>query len=125
MISNFEALTHELSDEEKRLLPILIAGFKRHGYNEPIKSDDVISLINAKLRALNLTQRVTGVRLRKMVNFIRANGIIPLIATSNGYYTSYNPDEIEKQIQSLKDRAAAMLIAAKGLERFLNNMSNE
>ncbi|MBK9258081.1 MAG: hypothetical protein IPM42_21775 [Saprospiraceae bacterium] len=55
--------------------------------------------------------------MRKLVNHIRSHGI-PIIATSSGYYCSTNLNDVGSQINSLKQRADAMLHAAKGLEDY-------
>jgi hypothetical protein len=41
--------------------------------------------------------------------------MLPLIATSDGYYVSYDKIEIEKQIQSLKERAESINRCANGM----------
>jgi len=53
--------------------------------------------------------------LRKLTHFLRCNSILPLIATSKGYYVSYDNAEIDKQIKSLQERAAAIIESANGL----------
>jgi tetrahydromethanopterin S-methyltransferase subunit B len=50
---------------------------------------------------------------------IRSKGILPLIATSNGYYCSYDKQEIMEQIKSLQERADAIINSANGLKKFL------
>jgi hypothetical protein len=54
-----------------------------------------------------------------MVNYIRTNGIIPLIATSNGYFTSDCKETIQEQIKSLQERANSIERCAAGLRKFL------
>lgn len=120
MIENFEEITEELSEEEKKLIPILIKGFLAHNKNNPIKSKDICEAINNKRVLYGLKRQFNGVRLRKITNYIRSNGILPLIATSDGYYTSNDTSEIKKQIESLKQRANAILNSATGLEIFIN-----
>jgi len=53
-----------------------------------------------------------------MVNFIRVNSLIPLIATSEGYFVSYDKEEIMKEIKSMDERASAIIGAANGLRIF-------
>ena len=45
--------------------------------------------------------------------------MIPLIATSNGYYVDYSKETLEAQIKSLKERASSINRCAQGLETFL------
>lgn len=114
MITNFEEITQELSEVELLLLPKIIAGFKNYSVNNPIKEPDIVRRFNERN-----TIKLSGARLRKIVNHIRTNGLLPLIATSKGYYVSYDRSEIEKQIESLKQRANSINNCANGLNRFI------
>lgn len=119
MITNFEQITAELNVSEKKLIRILVKGFEFHKKGNPILAPEIVKKINEK----KLTPKpVTEARLRKMCNFIRRNGILPLIATSKGYYISTNKEEILSQAQSLKDRAEAILKARTGLLTFINQI---
>jgi len=119
MITNFEVITSELTDHELKLIPILIAGFKTHGKDNPIKAPDIVRKMNDFLKETGSNLRMTEARLRKCVNHIRTNGLLPLIATSNGYFCSLNPDVIRSQVKSLQERARSIRDCANGLERFL------
>jgi len=120
MVTNFELITPELSDDEFRLIPYLVAGFRLHPKSDPIKSPLIVEAINSKKEAWGIKGKFTDVRLRKCVNYIRSKGMIPLIATSDGYYTSWDKADIQKQIQSLHERASSILTCAEGLKLFLN-----
>ena len=63
--------------------------------------------------------RLTQPRLRKLVNYIRSNSLIPLIATSNGYFTTDCKQTIQEQIKSLQERANSIERCAQGLKKFL------
>ena len=119
MVTNFEFLTREMTDEEKKLVPILIKGFSTKTKDNPIKAPEIVQAINAKRLSFGLKSNFSEVRLRKIVNFIRAEGILPLIATSNGYYCSKDKEEIKSQIESLTQRADAIMSSANGLNKFL------
>lgn len=114
MITNFEEITYDLTDEELQIVNLLIRGFKNHTSKNPIKAPEIVSAINVKY---NL--KLSEPRLRKLCNYIRSNGLLPLIATSKGYYCSYDKTEIEQQIQSLRERADAIYQSANGLTKFL------
>jgi hypothetical protein len=120
MITNFETHTDELNPEEIKLIPILVNGFKRHNKNNPIKAPEIIKAINDKRGKLMLKNKFSEPRLRKCSNYIRTNGILPLIATSQGYYVSFDRDEILAQVESLNQRANSILKSAEGLKQFLN-----
>jgi len=113
MITNFENITKDLTTEEKRLIPVLIGGFKLKTKSNPVKAPDIIS------RLRESGYKITQPRLRKLCNLIRSESIIPLIATSKGYFVSYDKEEIRKQVLSLQERSDAILNSAKGLEQFL------
>ena len=50
------------------------------------------------------------------INDYSAEGILPVIATSRGYYISYDKGEIQAQIDSLESRKDAIEVAIKGLK---------
>jgi hypothetical protein len=115
MIINFEEITTELTEVEKAILPQLIIGFKNYSKDNPIKEPLIVSRFNSRSNNVKLT----GVRLRKLVNYIRTNGLLPLIATSKGYYVSYEKEEIQAQIKSLKQRASSIENCADGLLKYI------
>lgn len=118
MITNFEHYTLELTDEEKKLIPLLINGFSKRTKDNPIKAPELIQRMNENREKYGI-KTITEPRLRKLCNFIRSKGILPLIATSDGYYCSHDKTEIQRQIQSLIERADAIYNSANGLKRFL------
>lgn len=115
MVTNFEQITTELTDYELSIVPAIISGFKRYSKENPIKSADVVERFNN----YNGTKILTDARLRKIVNHIRTNGMLPLIATSNGYYVSNDKQEILKQIESLEQRSRSIDNCAKGLRKLI------
>jgi len=124
MLTNFEEITIDLTNEELLILPHLVKGFKLHNESNPIKSHNIIQAFNSYLKTENIKYNLTDVKLRKFCNHIRTHSIIPLIATSNGYYVSYNDLEIEQQIKSLKERARSILQCAEGLEKILKQKNS-
>jgi hypothetical protein len=121
MITNFEDITHELTEDEKKLIPVLIKGFKNHKKENPIRAQKIVAAINSSQEKFKIIPNYvfSEVRLRRLCNFIRSKGILPLMATSKGYYVSYDKAEIESQIKSLTERGEAIINSAKGLHRFL------
>ena len=113
MITNFEEITKDLSQQETKLLNSLIRGFYNHGKGNPITEPEIRKRLAAK------GIKISGARLRKLCNLIRVAGLAPLIATSKGYYVSKDYSEIRKQIKSLEERAAAITAAANGLKVFI------
>jgi len=119
MITNFEEHTHELTNEEMEILPIVVHGFRNYKKDNPIKAELIVTRMNEFLSARGFKTKMSQPRLRKMVNYIRTNGIIPLIATSNGYFTSDCKETIQEQIKSLQERANSIGRCAAGLRKFL------
>ena len=118
-ITNFENYTHELTDQEMEILPIVIHGFRAYKKNNPIKAELIVKRMNQFLADRKYKIRLTGPRLRKLVNYIRSNSLLPLIATSQGYFTTDCKETIENQIKSLYERANSIERCANGLKEFL------
>ena len=114
MITNFENITGEMTEDEKKLVPIIIRGFTAYGKDNPIKAPEIIKRLKLK------GYKISEPRLRKIVNFIRAESILPLIATSKGYFVSYDREVVAEQIKSLEERADSISHSAQGLRKFLN-----
>jgi len=119
MIVNFEDITQELNEDELKLIPILINGFSNHSESNPIKAPVIVEKVNSILHLKDLKIKITEPRLRKCCNYIRTNALLPLIATSNGYFVSKDPVIISSQIKSLRQRATSINSCADGLEKFL------
>lgn len=121
MLTNFEDITQELSEDELSIVPVLILGFQNRTKENPIKAPNVVIKVNEYLRANNYKIKLTEPRLRKIVNHIRTNALLPLIATSNGYYVSNDRQEILNQIESLEQKANSIARCALGLKKFIKN----
>lgn len=119
MIRNFEDYTNELNHEELRLVPLVINGFKKYNIESPIKSAEVVSKLNKYLAENDWKIKMSGVRLRKIVNHIRSNSLLPLMASSKGYYVSNDAEHIKEQIVSLEQRASSIQRCADGLRKYL------
>ena len=119
MITNFEEYTHELTSEEMEILQLVIYGFRAYKKTNPIKAELIVKRMNLYLENNGYKIRLTQPRLRKLVNYIRSNGLLPLIANSHGYFTTDCKQTIQEQIKSLKERANSIKRCASGLEKFL------
>ena len=118
MINNFEDFTEELSPDELKLVAPLMNGLRTKTKQTPIKAPEIVKAMNV-LAEKNGLIKITESRLRKLVNHIRMKGILPIIATSQGYYVSYDKQEITDQINSLTQRANSILKSTDGLRNFL------
>ena len=88
MITNFEEFTSELTEDELKLINPLISGLKSKTKENPIKADAIVIGMNNFAKEKGLP-KITDARLRKIVNYIRSNGVLPKITTSKRYYVSY------------------------------------
>ena len=124
MIENFEYITIELTDDEKKLIQPMIAGFKKRTVENPIKAPDIVKAINISFYETGvINKKFSEVKLRKIVNYIRSYSLLPLIATSKGYYTSYNAEDIESQIRSLGQRVSSIQSCMNGLKKIKININ--
>lgn len=124
MLINFEQITEDLTEEENSYLPDIKKGIEIYlsaSINKPIRQKELVEMLNQNLQREHgpIRFNLTVVRLRKFFNYFRSNGIIPIIATSEGCYITNNKEEIEKQILSLEQRAKQILRAADGMKKLL------
>lgn len=105
MIVNFELLTKWLTDFEIELLPIIAQALSRKkGKAQAITNEAMCKGLWDKMKV-----KVTPARIRKIINFIRNHDLVKgLIATSDGYYVSRDPEELISYIDSLDGRESAI-----------------
>lgn len=117
MIPGFEEYTQPLSDEEKKMVPVLVNILSKcKGENNALKSKDIIRQIKG----------LTDARLRKLINHIRINDLVScLIATSKGYYIENDEKKVSRYVDSLTSRAEAILYVAKKLKKQLNDKNTK
>lgn len=113
MLKNFEKITVELTAQEIEYVEFLGQWFMANqGKKNTLKNSDIASLINRMFE-----KKISEPRVRKVVQFLRTNGLPNLIATSNGYFYSENIEEIESWVISLKQREAAIREIREKAER--------
>jgi hypothetical protein len=116
MINGHIEYTQELNDEELMLAKRLVSAFKKRTKDNPVTAPEIVSGVNANVP---LTQKFSERRLRKIINYYRVQGILPIISTSKGYHTSYEVEDIQHMITSLSQRANSILEACYGLQRII------
>ena len=124
MITNFNNITEDLTEIEISFKPDIQKYLEELLFNKktkPVKQKDIVDNINYRLYMEHGQHGLimSTVRLRKYFNHFRSQGIIPLVATSEGCYITSDKTEIEKQILSMKERARQIMRAADGLGKFL------
>jgi len=121
MIQGFEQQTAPLSEyEQKTLLPVLVRGLQ-----VKVGADRVVagSAIVRGMKQYGF--KIDGPRLRKIINHIRTNDLIPgLVSNGQGYYIATSADEIEDCIESIQGRIASQQEIVKALQRQKRNFSN-
>lgn len=106
MINGFEKFTKDLNDYEKNtLLPIMCKCFANHiGKENAVTNATICEKMNDKGY-----EKVSEARVRKIINYIRTNNLVPrLMASGNGYYITNNSDELKDYIESLIGRKEAI-----------------
>lgn len=119
MVLNFADQTHELTDVEVYLLDFVKELFMQHDEINPVKGYRICERVNVQCDREGINYRLSEPRLRKMVNYFRSNSVLPLLATSQGYYVTNNKVLIKQQIESLCQRAGSIANCASGLNNFL------
>ena len=120
MITNFTNITYELTPDELKHVNSLVLALKLRTKESAIKAPEIVKSMNIFAERHDLC-KMTDARLRKCINYIRSNSILPVIATSNGYYCSYDEKELSDQIKSLTERANSIMDTVFGLNKILKN----
>lgn len=104
MIEGFEKYTYELTDQEKEILPGMVEGLKRKiGSNNAITNKSICDAYK------KIGKKIDPPRVRKLIHYIRINGLVPrLVASSKGYYVANNKEDLNRYITSLEQREAAI-----------------
>ena len=113
MIKGFDEQTQPLTEyEERYLLPVVIAGLKtKRGAESAVTNNYIVSKLKPRYK-------VDAPRLRKIINHIRVNDLLPgLIATNNGYYLATSETEINDYVDSLRGREDAIRAVRMAMER--------
>lgn len=76
----------------------------------------IVDWLNYKQERIGFKSAMTETRLRKCINYIRTNGLLPVIADDNGYYLTNDPIVIREMAESLRRRVASINAAASGLD---------
>lgn len=122
MITNFENITVDLSQSDKIYESYLYALLRKHvGETNALKSNDIVDIVNQIIANKHGIEeaKFTEVRLRKFINYYRVNGLVPVCATSKGYFITFENSVLESQCKSLEERANGINLAAKGLRKWI------
>lgn len=113
MLKGFESETAPLNDYEERvLLPVMVGSLRRkQGKAMAVKNGYICDRLKA------LGYEINEARVRKLINHIRINGLVPrLIATSAGYYITSDRKELADYIESLRGRENSIRAVREAME---------
>ena len=104
MIINFEEYTHELTPNEKKMVPRVVQGlWRKVGEEKAVTNKVIVSVLKSE------GYNTSTPRIRKIINFLRCSGIISdLVSTSKGYYRATTQTEIDIYRESLQQRIGAI-----------------
>ena len=113
MIEGFDRETQPLTEDEMRMVPKIILGMRNKvGKARAITSTNICKGMKANGYDLNDS------RLRKIMNHIRINNLLPCICGSGkGYYIAGDREEMENYIRSLTGRLQAMVALRNSMEQ--------
>lgn len=113
MIEGFDLHTAPLSDYEKQMAIVIANGLKNKvGKEMAVTSSHIID----KMKGAGW--EISGSRLRKIINYIRINGMVRnLVSNSKGYYRTLKQKEVDKYVISLHQRAEAIRAVADSFKR--------
>lgn len=105
-----KVINTKVSETEINVAKKLASLFKTDhvGKDEAITSKELLKFLSK-----NGLYNATDVTVRRLVNYIRTNGLAKnLIATTSGYYIENNKTAVRAYVLSLKNRANAILSIA-------------
>tara|TARA_R100000951_G_scaffold116523_2_gene128779 strand:- start:1422 stop:1769 length:348 start_codon:yes stop_codon:yes gene_type:complete len=114
MIYGFKKETEPLNDYERDiLLPAIVKGLQtKIGKHNAITNIKMIKALH-----VHGYKSLSEPRIRKIINFIRIQGlIINLIASNKGYWIEENINERRKYVKGVKQRAESMLASLQNIE---------
>jgi hypothetical protein len=109
MIANFEELTYQITENEKRCAKFIEAVLRK--YNKFYTNKQLRKLIFE--RSGNEPEfELADSRIRVIMNYLRRTTAPNIIASSNGYKITEDIDELNKYLESLYDRIDAIKVIA-------------
>lgn len=125
MLAGFEQETAPLNEIELLASEVIAKSMRMHhvGREKAVTGQhicDALARYNEIYRDGKGRPYLNGTRVRKIVNFLRVNGICPfLIASAKGYYISTDTEEIKEYINSLRERANAINAVANTMSAYV------
>lgn len=120
MINGFEKYTIELNDDEMKIVHIMVDRFThKPGIKNIVSNPQIVD----GLKSIGI--ETTEPRIRKIIQYIRTNNLIPgLIATSKGYYSTDDIEHLQQWIETMKQRENAIRESRKSIENYIEQLKN-
>jgi hypothetical protein len=123
MIKNFEQITFDFTSDEwskmGAVMDCMIAYLPTEKKNLRKQSEIALYI------EMNVGIETDVIRVRKYINYFRSTGILPIIATSQGCFISYEAKYLESQIQSLQGRINGLQNAKNGLQKIYDKIISD
>ena len=113
MIEGWETETDRLTKEEEALVPSMCVGLRlRVGSAKAVTATEITQGYSTR------GQKMSGARVRKLINHIRRHGLVPnLVASSRGYYIATDDEDKARYIRSLRARVDAILAVVEAFQK--------
>ena len=85
---------------------------------KPVTANMIVRYVNLNYKS---TKKFNTRTLRKIVNFYRKQEMLPVITTNEGYYVSYNANDIDRTTARLKSYVKSLLECVNSLENMKRN----
>ena len=100
MINGFEEETHELTEAELAIVPVIVSKIK---FNFGVERAATNKMILDYLKKEGY--KVNPARIRKAIHYIRTQGLVEdLISTNKGYFVARRKEEVINYVESLQQR---------------------
>jgi hypothetical protein len=121
MITGFENITFKLTEEELRLAKNMAIGLaNRVGVEQAITSKKMIKAYGETYGLI-----LSDARIRKIINYLRLNKIVPrLVASSKGYYVATSLKDLERYKKSLIGRVSVEMALIQNVDDDITNLRN-
>lgn len=104
MIDGFETYSPELTEEDKKVAQWIARGIERR-----VGKDRAITNKEMRERLKERNIQLSGPKVRKIVQYIRVSGLVPLLmATSEGYCVARDLEEFDQYLESFRQRTRSM-----------------
>ena len=122
MLYGFEQQTGKLTDYEKNvLLPVMVKCLERK-----IGKENAVTNAYMCDRMNENGYDIGEARVRKIINYIRINGLVPcLMASSSGYYVTTDAGELSAYVTTLQGREDAIRAVRKAVEEQLQELQKD